>query len=125
MHRNIIQVSRSPRLQPVFYEFDVYIKAATLIQKAWRGYFSRKRVCNFRVVKWAALKIEQFFVHLRSSWKKKVKDSLRNLELASSELIGLIKLYEKGERDIQFNFSKEPKVSQTVRKCRSKIASAI
>ena len=38
---------KSPKLvKPLIYDFDIYVRAATEIQRHFRGYLSRKSTCG-------------------------------------------------------------------------------
>ena len=44
---DLIFTPKSVKLQPCYYKFDIFIKAAELIQRNYRGYLSRKSNINF------------------------------------------------------------------------------
>lgn len=66
---------KSPRLQPDLYDFDTFIKAATLIQKIYRGYSSRRKIINYYALKNQVRKIERFFIYVKEVKRKKLKES--------------------------------------------------
>ncbi|EAR85525.1 IQ calmodulin-binding motif protein (macronuclear) [Tetrahymena thermophila SB210] len=93
--------------KPIMFDFDIYILAATKIQKVFKGYLSRKLIIEFRQVKKAALTIEAQYLKFKQFLVKKMKDCNNQIECSSYNIIKLVQDFEKGEKFLKSQFRKK------------------
>ncbi|KAL4488507.1 hypothetical protein ABPG72_013075 [Tetrahymena utriculariae] len=93
--------------KPIMFDFDIYILAATKIQKVFKGYLSRKLIIEFHQVKKAALTIEAQYLKFKQFLVKKMKDCNNQIECSSYNIIKLVQDFEKGEKFLKSQFRKK------------------
>ncbi|KAL4474618.1 hypothetical protein ABPG73_016121 [Tetrahymena malaccensis] len=93
--------------KPIMFDFDIYILAATKIQKVFKGYLSRKLIIEFHQVKRAALTIEAQYLKFKQFLVKKMKDCNNQIECSSYNIIKLVQDFEKGEKFLKSQFRKK------------------
>lgn len=112
---------KSPRLQPDLYSFDTFIKAATLIQKIYRGHRSRRNIIQFNLMKRTVKRIEQFFLLVKEKKRKKLKECQQNIELGAKFLIKQVKDFEREEHELKKYFNQRPQFLNMITKSRRQI----